>query len=59
MGSYLLLVVVLGAALYGYLSVSLERSMIAGTREHLRDEVRVASIMASKEIRDLKLDAPP
>lgn len=58
MASYLLLVLLLGAGLYLYLSMSLERSMVAGTREHLLDEVRVASLMASKEIRDLHADSP-
>ena len=56
--SYLLLVLLLGAGLYGYLSYSLENSIAAGTREHLQDEARVASLMAAKEIRDLKKDAP-
>jgi two-component system, OmpR family, phosphate regulon sensor histidine kinase PhoR len=58
MASYLLLVLLLGAGLYGYLSVNLENSMTAGTREHLQDEARVASLMASKEIKDLRQDAP-
>ena len=58
MASYLLLVLLLGAGLYGYLSLSLESSMTSGSREHLQDEARVASLMASKEIRDLRQDAP-
>ena len=58
MASYLLLVLLLGVGLYWYLSVSLESSMTVGTREHLQDEARVASLMASKEIRNLREDAP-
>jgi two-component system, OmpR family, phosphate regulon sensor histidine kinase PhoR len=58
MGSYLLLVLVLGAGLYAYLSYWLEQSMVSGSREHLKDEARAASLMASKEIRDLPRDAP-
>ena len=58
MGSYLLLVLLLGAGLYLYLSLSLENSMTRGTREHLQDEARVASLMATKEIRNLSEDAP-
>ena len=58
MGSYLLLVLLLGAGLYLYLSLSQERSMTSGARQHLQDETRIASLMAQKEIRDLKRDAP-
>jgi two-component system, OmpR family, phosphate regulon sensor histidine kinase PhoR len=58
MTSYLLLVLLLGVGLYGYLALSLENSMTSGTREHLQDEARVASLMASKEIHDLRQDAP-
>lgn len=58
MASYLLLVLILGAGLYLYLSLNLEQAITSGTREHLQDEVRVASLMASKEIRDLRKDAP-
>ena len=56
--SYLLLVLLLGSGLYGYLSVSLEETITAGSRVHLQDEARVASLMAGKEIRDLRRDAP-
>ena len=58
MFSYLLLVLLLGSGLYAYLSIRLEQSIISGTRIHLQDEARVASLMAAKEIRDLRLDAP-
>ncbi|HJV65702.1 MAG TPA: ATP-binding protein [Geomonas sp.] len=56
--SHLVLVLALGTGVYIYLSSSLESSMIASTRDHLQDEVRVASLMASKEIVDLRRDAP-
>ena len=58
MASYLLLVLLLGAGLYGYLSLSLERSMTAVSRQHLQDGARIASLMAAKEIGDLRRDAP-
>jgi len=58
MASYLLLVLLLGTGLYGYLSLNLKDSITSGTRERLQDEARVATLMASKEIRDLKKDAP-
>lgn len=57
MASYLLLVLLLGAGLYGYLSHFLENSMTSATREHLRDEARIASLMASKDIGDPGRDA--
>lgn len=58
MASHLILVLLLGAGLYSYLSLNLEDSITSGTRRHLEDEARVASLMASKEIRDLRRDAP-
>ena len=58
MASYLLLALSLGAGLYGYLYLTLENSVVSGTRQHLQDEVRVASLMASKEIKELRRDAP-
>jgi len=58
MGSYLLLVLLLGAGLYGYLSLTMEENLVSGIREHLRDEARVAALMAAKEIGDPRRDAP-
>ena len=58
MGSYLLLVLLLGAGLYGYLSLTLEEDLVAGIRGHLQDEARIAALMAAKEIRDPLRDAP-
>ncbi|MCM0081597.1 ATP-binding protein [Geomonas sp. Red32] len=58
MASYLLLVLVLGGGLYGYLSYEEENAIITSTREQLFDQLRVATLMASKEIHDLKQDAP-
>ena len=58
MGSYLLLVLLLGAGLYGYLSLTMEENLVSGIREHLQDEARVAALMAAKEIRDPQRDAP-
>jgi two-component system, OmpR family, phosphate regulon sensor histidine kinase PhoR len=58
MGSYLALVLLLGAGLYGYLSLTLEDDLVAATRAHLQDEARIAALMAAKEIRDPRVDAP-
>ena len=58
MASYLLLVLLLGAGLYAYLSLSLKHSITSGTLEHLQDQARIASLMAAKEFRELKKDAP-
>ena len=58
MCSYLLLVLLLGGGLYAYLSLSLENTITAAARLHLQDEARVASLMATKEIRNLQQDAP-
>jgi two-component system, OmpR family, phosphate regulon sensor histidine kinase PhoR len=58
MGSYLLLVLLLGSGLYGYLSLTLEADLISGIRGHLQDEARIAALMAAKEIRDPGSDAP-
>lgn len=58
MGSYLLLVLLLGAGLYGYLTITLEEQLVSGIREHLRDQARIAALMAAKEIKDPERDAP-
>ena len=58
MGSYLFLVLLLGAGLYGYLSFTLEENLVSRIREHLQDEARIAALMAAKEIRDPQRDAP-
>ena len=58
MGSYLLLVLLLGAGLYAYLTVTLEDDLVSGIRGHLQDEARIAALMASKEIHDPQRDAP-
>ncbi|GFO60477.1 PAS domain-containing sensor histidine kinase [Geomonas silvestris] len=58
MASYLLLVLLLGAGLYAYLSITLESSLISGIRDHLKDQAQVAALMAAKEIKDPRRDAP-
>jgi two-component system, OmpR family, phosphate regulon sensor histidine kinase PhoR len=58
MGSYLALVLLLGAGLYAYLSFTLEDDLVAATRAHLQDEARIAALMAAKEIHDPRSDAP-
>ena len=58
MGSYLLLLLLVVAALYGYLGPALERHLVDSIRDNLRSEAGLAALMASREIRDLSADAP-
>lgn len=58
MGSYLLLVLVMGGAIYGYLNHALENYLGAEIRENLLSEGRLATLMAGKEIGELRRDAP-
>lgn len=56
--SYLLLVLVVGIIFYGSLSQTLESQLHAEIRDNLINETRLARIMASKEISNLKQEAP-
>jgi two-component system phosphate regulon sensor histidine kinase PhoR len=58
MGSYLFLLLVVVGALYGYLRPTLEQRLIDGIRDNLRSEAGLAALMASREIHDLRTDAP-
>jgi two-component system phosphate regulon sensor histidine kinase PhoR len=58
MGSYLFLLLVVVGALYGYLRPTLEQQLIDGIRDNLRSEAGLAALMASREIHDLRTDAP-
>jgi len=58
MGSYLLLLLLVVGALYGYLRPTLERQLVDGIRDNLRSEAGLVALMASREIRDLRTDAP-
>lgn len=58
MGSYMLLLLLVVGAIYGYLGPTLERHLVEGIRDNLRSEAGLAALMASLEIRDLSTDAP-
>ncbi|MBI1920574.1 MAG: HAMP domain-containing protein [Geobacter sp.] len=58
MGSYLLLLLVMGVVLSAYLSHTLEEYLVSGIRDHLFSEARLAELMASREIRELRRDSP-
>ena len=58
MGSYLLLLLLVVGALYGYLRPTLERQLVDGIRDNLRSEAGLVVLMAGREIRELSADAP-
>ena len=58
MGSYLLLIALMGGVIYGYLNHALEGSIVASMRDNLLSQARLAALMASREITDLNRDAP-
>ncbi len=58
MGSYLLLTLLLAGTIYAYLSTNLERQMIAGIRDNLTSELRLAKFSVVQDNPDLHNDAP-
>jgi two-component system phosphate regulon sensor histidine kinase PhoR len=56
--SHLLVVFVMGGALYGWLSARLGDYMVDETRAGLLSEARLARLASTREIRDLRRDAP-
>jgi two-component system, OmpR family, phosphate regulon sensor histidine kinase PhoR len=58
MGSYLLLMLIIGGTVYGYLNYALTGSLVASIRDNLRNEANLAALMAGREISDLHQDAP-
>jgi two-component system phosphate regulon sensor histidine kinase PhoR len=58
MASYLFLVLVMGALLYGYLSHTLEKYLVAEIREGLFSEARLVRLTAVRELAGLRRDAP-
>ncbi len=58
MASYLTLVILIGAILYGYLSHTLKNNLDSEIRENLFNETRLVRAMSSKEIADMDRDAP-
>lgn len=58
MGTYLLLVLLMGGVLYGYLSHTLDTFLLSEIRANLFSEARLARLTASEEVRSLRRDAP-
>ncbi|TWJ16875.1 PAS/PAC sensor signal transduction histidine kinase [Geobacter argillaceus] len=58
LATYLLLLAVMTGTLYGYLHHALPTSIIATQRDNLVNQVRLASVVAGREIADLHRDAP-
>jgi two-component system phosphate regulon sensor histidine kinase PhoR len=58
MASHLLLVVIIGGGLYLYLTHTLGNYMVAEIREGLLSEGRLARLTASREISEMRRDAP-
>ncbi len=58
MGSYLLVILVMGGTLYAYLNHTLERHLVGSIRGNLMSEAHLAALMASREISTLREDAP-
>ena len=58
MGSYLLLILVIGGTVYGYLNHSLTNALVDSIRGNLLNEANLVLLMAKGEIADLKQDAP-
>jgi len=58
MASYLTLVLLIGAVLYGYLSHTLEKNLTAEVRENLLNEARLVRVLSAGEVADMERDAP-
>lgn len=58
MGSYLLVILVMGGALYAYLNEALEHHLVGSIRENLLNEAHLAVLIATREIGSLRDDAP-
>ncbi len=58
MASHLILVLLLGAIFYGYLSHTLKNHLNTEIRDNLFNEARLVKVMSSKEIADMDRDAP-
>jgi two-component system, OmpR family, phosphate regulon sensor histidine kinase PhoR len=58
MASQLLIVLLLGGIIYGYLNHSLEEYQATEVTDHLVNDAGLARVIATREIRDLRADAP-
>jgi two-component system phosphate regulon sensor histidine kinase PhoR len=59
LGSYLLLLLVMGGVLFAYLNRTLEQQLIEGIRSNLLREAGLVALMTEREIRDPHRDASP
>ncbi|MFZ3207244.1 MAG: ATP-binding protein [Geobacteraceae bacterium] len=58
MGAFLLVILLMGGVLYFYLSHTLENYLVMETEKGLSHEARLARLMAGKEVKDMRRDAP-
>ena len=58
MAAQLLVVLLLGAVIYGYLNRTLEHYQTTEVTEHLTNDAGLARVVAAREIRELRVDAP-
>jgi two-component system phosphate regulon sensor histidine kinase PhoR len=58
MGSYLCLVLLMGGVLYGYLNHTLENYLLTEIKDNLANETKLAALMSTREMMDLRRDAP-
>lgn len=56
--SYLLILLVMGGSVYLYLNQALQSSIVSSLTENLLSQTRLASLMLSRNMSDLKQDAP-
>ncbi len=58
LASHLLVILVMGGVIYGWLSSTLGKYMVEETRAGLLSEARLARLTSAREIRDMRRDAP-
>jgi two-component system phosphate regulon sensor histidine kinase PhoR len=58
LGTYLLLLLVMGGVLYAYLNRTLERQLVEGVRADLERETHLAVLMVGRELVDSRRDGP-
>jgi two-component system phosphate regulon sensor histidine kinase PhoR len=58
LGSHLLVAIIMAGVLYGWLSGTLDKYMLEETRAGLLSEARLARLTSTREIRDMRRDAP-
>jgi two-component system phosphate regulon sensor histidine kinase PhoR len=56
--SYLALLLVMSAAIYGYLNHSLQKSIVSAQEESLANEAQLTAVMVARDAARLKEDAP-